>query len=84
MRHLRGQSHTGFAQVDVQQVRRNRLPRRQPLQRREVVCRSRPRPVLQQGEAEAFFRALQGEEEVFRDFFLMSLLTAPARPTCFA
>ena len=35
---------------------------------------------LQQGEAEAFFAALQGEEEVFRDFFLMSLLTG-ARKT---
>ena len=30
---------------------------------------------LQAGEAEAFFDALQGEAEVFRDFFLMSLLT---------
>ena len=30
---------------------------------------------LQQGEAEAFFAALQDEEAVFRDFFLMSLLT---------
>ena len=30
---------------------------------------------LQAGEAEAFFDALQGEAEIFRDFFLMSLLT---------
>ncbi len=30
---------------------------------------------LQPGELEAFFRALQAEAEVFRDFFLMSLLT---------
>jgi integrase len=30
---------------------------------------------LQQGEAEAFFSALHAEPEVFRDFFLMSLLT---------
>jgi integrase len=30
---------------------------------------------LQQGEAEAFFKALNAEEPVFRDFFLVSLLT---------
>ncbi len=38
---------------------------------------------LQAGEAEAFFDALQGEAEVFRDFFLMSLLTGRGRATSF-
>ena len=38
----------------------------------EEVARDR---FLQIGEMEAFFQALQGEPEIFRDFFLVALLT---------
>ena len=45
---------------------------------KEVQGESRDR-FLQHGEAEAFFAAMEGEPEIFRDFFLTLLLTGRGR-----